>query len=189
VEASYAQRLAEKPNPLVYSFPEITLILQEQSLKTKNTIMQTSTFSNSSIRYTALCLGLLFLLLGLAGFVPAFVAPPAHTGSVTGYGYLFGIFPTNYFHNAIGILVGIWGIAAFTSLSGAIVFNRIFAIVYAAGAILGLLPFTSTLFGITPLFGNNIWLDAITAAIAFYYGFVKSAEIDLPSSSSVQASV
>ncbi|MBD0388277.1 MAG: DUF4383 domain-containing protein [Nostoc sp. C3-bin3] len=151
--------------------------------------MQTSKFSNSSIRYTALCLGLLFLLLGLAGFVPAFVAPGANPATATGFGYLFGVFPTNYFHNAIGILVGIWGIAAFTSLSGAIVFNRIFAIVYAAGAILGLLPFTSTLFGITPLFGNNIWLDAITAAIAFYYGFVKSAEIDLPSSSSVQPSV
>jgi hypothetical protein len=51
-------------------------------------------------------------------------------------------------------------------LSGAIVFNRIFAILYAAGAILGLLPFTNTLFGLTPLFSNNIWLNAITAAIA-----------------------
>lgn len=78
---------------------------------------------------------------------------------------------------------------AFTSLSKAIVFNRIFAIVYAAGAILGLLPFTNTLFGITPLFGNNIWLDAFTAAIAFYYGFVKSAEIKTPSSSTVQSSL
>jgi hypothetical protein len=85
-------------------------------------------------------------------------------------------------------LVGLWGIAAFTSLSGAIVFNRIFAIVYTAGAILGVLPFTNTLFGITPLFGNNIWLNAVAAVIAFYYGFVKSAEI-VPSSSSVQPSV
>ncbi len=141
------------------------------------------------MRYSALSLGLLFLLLGLAGFVPAFVAPSASATSVPGFGYLFGVFPTNYFHNAIGILVGVWGIAAFTSLSGAIVFNRIFAIVYAAGAILGLLPFTNTVFGITPLFGNNIWLNAIAAAIAFYYGFVKSAQIDMPSSRSVQPSV
>jgi hypothetical protein len=147
--------------------------------------MQTSTSSSSSIRYSALSLGLFFLLLGLAGFVPAFVVFPANTITATGLGYLFGIFPTNYFHNAIGILVGIWGIAAFSSLSGAIVFHRIFAIVYAAGAILGLLPFTNTLFGITPLFGNNIWLNIIVAAIAFYFGFVKSAEIDIPSSSSV----
>jgi hypothetical protein len=151
--------------------------------------MQISTSSNFSIRYSALSLGLLFLLLGLAGFVPAFVAPSTNATSLPGFGYLFGVFPTNYFHNAIGILVGVWGIAAFTSLSGAIVFNRIFAIVYAAGIILGLLPFTNTLFGITPLFGNNIWLNAITAAIAFYYGFAKSAEIEMPSSPSTQPNV
>ena len=152
--------------------------------------MQTSASSDSSIRYTALGLGVLFLLLGLAGFVPALVTPSsANLTSEPGFGYIFGVFPTNYFHNAIGILVGVWGIAAFTSLSGAIVFNRIFAILYAAGVILGLLPFTNTLFGLTPLFGNNIWLNAITAAIAFYYGFVKPAEMTMPSSSSTQPSV
>ena len=151
--------------------------------------MQTSIATNSSIRYSALSLGLLFLLVGLAGFVPAFVAPSTNATSLPGFGYLFGVFPTNYFHNAIGVLVGTWGMAAFTSLSGAIVFNRIFAIVYAAGTILGLLPFTNTLYGITPLFGNNIWLNAIAAAIAFYYGFMKSAEIKMSSSASVQPSV
>ena len=150
--------------------------------------MQTSTSSSSPIRYTALSLGLLFLLLGLAGFVPAFVIPSVNLTSEPGFGYIFGVFPTNYFHNAIGILVGVWGIAAFTSLSGSIVFNRIFAILYAAGTILGLLPFANTLFGLTPLFGNNIWLDAITSAIAFYYGFVKSADINVPSSSGAQPS-
>lgn len=151
--------------------------------------MQTSSSPASSIRYAALGLGLLFLLLGLAGFVPAFVAPPANFVPAAGFGYLFGVFPTNHFHNAIGILVGLWGIAAFTSLSGAVVFNRIFAIVYAVSAILGLLPFTNTFFGITPLFGNNIWLNAVVAAIAFYHGFVKSAAIETPSPSGVQPGV
>ncbi|MBW4542159.1 MAG: DUF4383 domain-containing protein [Myxacorys chilensis ATA2-1-KO14] len=150
--------------------------------------MQTSTFANLSIRYAALSIGLLFLLLGLAGFVPAFVVPPENFIPTKDFGYLFGVFPTNYFHNAIGILVGVWGIAAYTSLSGSLVFNRIFAIVYAAGAVLGLLPFTNTLFGITPLLGNNVWLNTIVAAISFYYGFVKSAEIEMTSSSSVQSS-
>lgn len=143
----------------------------------------------SPIRYTAISLGLLFLLLGLAGFVPAFVAPSVNVTAEPGFGYIFGLFPTNYFHNAIGILVGVWGIAAFTSLTGSIVFNRIFAILYAAGAILGLLPFANTLFGLTPLFGNNIWLNAITAAIAFYYGFIKPADLTFPTSSGPQASV
>lgn len=142
--------------------------------------------NTSSIRYTALSLGLLFLLLGLAGFVPAFVAPSANFTSEPGFGYIFGVFPTNYFHNAIGILVGVWGIAAFTSLSGAIVFNRIFAILYGAAVILGFLPITNTLFGLAPLFGNNIWLNAVTAAIAFYYGFIKSADVEAIGSSTAQ---
>lgn len=150
--------------------------------------MQSST-SSSSIRFAALSLGLLFFLLGLAGFVSAFVVPSPNVTSEPGFGYLFGTFPTNYFHNAIGLLVGIWGIASFTSLTGSIVFTRIFAILYGAGTILGILPFTNTLFGLTPLFGNNIWLNAITAAIAFYYGFIKSADASLVSASNAQVSV
>ncbi|HEY9616342.1 MAG TPA: DUF4383 domain-containing protein [Microcoleaceae cyanobacterium] len=146
--------------------------------------MQTSTTASSAaIRYCALSLGILFLFLGLAGFVPAFVASPANAYSVSGYGYLFGILPTNYFHNAIGILIGLWGIAAFTSLSGAIVFNRIFAIVHIASALLGILPVTNTLFGTMPLYGNNIWLNILVAAIAYYYGFIKPAEITTPGAS------
>ncbi len=80
--------------------------------------MQTSTSSDSAIRYSALSLGLFFLLLGLTGFVPAFVTPSENFTSEPGLGYIFGVFPTNYFHNAIGILVGVWGIAANTSLTG-----------------------------------------------------------------------
>ncbi len=153
--------------------------------------MQTSTVQPSRsvaspIQYAALSLGLLFLLLGLAGFVPAFVTPPENFIPRLGFGYLFGLFPTNYFHNAIGILVGLWGIAGSTSLSGAIVFNRIFAILYAVAAVLGIIPFTNTLFGITPLLGNNIWLNALTAAIAFYYGFMKSAVTGMTASSNSQ---
>jgi len=152
--------------------------------------MQSSTQPStpfSSSRLCALGLGLFFLLLGLAGFVPGFVAPPNFVPAY-GFGFLFGIFPTNYFHNAIGILVGLWGLAASTSLTGSIVFNRVFAIVYTASAILGLLPLTNTFFGITPLFGNNVWLNAIVAAIAFYYGYVKPIDIGTIRTSGVQSS-
>jgi hypothetical protein len=79
--------------------------------------MQTSKSSDSSIRYTALSLGLLFLLLDLAGFVPGFVTPSGNFTSQPGFGYIFGVFPTNYFHNAIALLVGVWGIAMPSSSS------------------------------------------------------------------------
>ncbi|HEY9735526.1 MAG TPA: DUF4383 domain-containing protein, partial [Trichocoleus sp.] len=101
--------------------------------------------------------------------------PPAEVvSSGYGYGYLFGVFPTNYFHNAVAIVMGLLGIAAFTSLSGSIVFNQIFAVVHGAEAVLGLLPFTNTLFGTMPLFGNNIWLNLLLAVVAFYFGVRKA---------------
>ncbi|GAB4232319.1 MAG: hypothetical protein Kow00121_60460 [Elainellaceae cyanobacterium] len=130
------------------------------------------------IRYSALIIGVVFLLLGLAGFAPTLVSGPATAFPGPGYGYLFGIFPTNYFHNAIGVLVGLWGLAAFTNLGGAITFNRIFAIVYSLNAIFGLLPFAKTLFGTMPLYGNNVWLSALTALVAAYYGYIKAAGVD-----------
>lgn len=138
--------------------------------------METS--NSMQIRNCALFLGAFFLLISLCGFVPSLMSGPESAYPGPGYGYIFGIFPTNYFHNAIGLLVGVWGLAAFTSLGGAITFNRIFAVIYSAQAILGLLPFTKTLFGMMPLFGNNVWLSIITAALAYYYGFVKAQGIN-----------
>jgi hypothetical protein len=139
------------------------------------------------IRTCALVLGTFFLLLALCGYVPELVTGPASAFPGPGYGYVLGIFPTNYFHNAIGLLVGIWGLSAYTNLGGAITFNRIFAILYALQAVLGLLPFTNTFFGTMPLFGNNIWLSALTAAIAYYYGFVKAQNISRTTTPSISS--
>lgn len=138
--------------------------------------MQT-TDNTMPIRFCALGLGVLFLLLGLTGFAPDLVSGPASAYPGPGYGYILGIFPTNYFHNAIGLLVGLWGMAAFTSLGGSIAFNQAFAIIYGIQAILGILPFTNTLFGMMPLFGGNVWLSILTAGIAYYFGFVKPGAI------------
>lgn len=145
------------------------------------------------LRYVALTIGILFLLLGLAGFVPAFVSIPDAAANApiqgssnmlnTGYGYLFGLFPTNYLHNAVHLAVGVLGIAAATSLSGSIVYLQGFAIAYVLIAFMGLLPITNTTFGTMPIYGDNVWFNALTGAIAGYYGFLKASEaVTLPSS-------
>lgn len=129
------------------------------------------------IRYGALIIGTIMLLLGLAGYVSGITTGPESAYPGPGYGYVLGLFPTNYFHNAIGILTGIWGIAAFTSLGGAIAFHQVFTVVYAAQAILGLFPFANTLFGIMPLYGNNVWFSVLLSGATFYYGFIKAKAI------------
>lgn len=129
------------------------------------------------IRYAALAVGVLMLLLGLAGYASGMTTGPESAYPGPGYGYVLGLFPTNYFHNAIGILAGLWGLAAFTSLGGAIAFHQAFTVVYGAQAILGLLPFTNTLFGMMPLYGNNVWLSILLAAVTGYFGFIKPGAI------------
>lgn len=136
-----------------------------------------------SERACALGLGVLFLIVGLAGFMPNLVSLPAAAPNVPvdaprllmddGYGHVLGLFPTNFLHNAVHIVVGLLGIAAATSLSGSIVFNQLFAISYALIAFMGLLPITNTTFGLMPIYGNNVWFNALTALIAGYVGFVK----------------
>jgi hypothetical protein len=108
-------------------------------------------------RALALVLGGIFLFVGIAGFVPSLTTAPAVAASgpmpvadlafSDGYGNVFGLFPTNYLHNAVHIVVGILGLAASTSSGGALTFNRGFAILYALIAFMGLLPPTYTFFG------------------------------------------
>lgn len=138
-------------------------------------------------RLVALALGIIFLTIGIAGFIPQFMAFPADAPvtdvyiprltSSDGYGHLFGLFPTNYVHNAVHIVVGLLGLAAATSFSGAMVYNQGFAVMYAAIVLFGLLPATNTTFGLMPIYGNNVWFNALTAVLAAYAGFVKPAEL------------
>ncbi len=137
-------------------------------------------------RAVALILGIIFLTVGIAGFMPQFMSLPGSApvgdiyiprlSSSDGYGHLFGLFPANYIHNAVHIVVGLLGIAAATSFSGALVYNQGFAVIYAAIVIFGLLPITNTTFGFMPIYGNNVWFNALTGVLAAYAGFVKPAE-------------
>lgn len=139
-------------------------------------------------RNCALALGIIFLLLGIAGFIPAFTSLPSTTfdsglpldadGTYSkGFSLLFGAFPTNFIHNLVHLSVGVLGIAAATT-GKARLYNKAFAISYIAIAVMGLLPLTQTTFGIMPIFGNNVWFNALSGTIAAYYGFLgKDSEV------------
>jgi hypothetical protein len=139
----------------------------------------------------SLVLGITFLVLGILGFAPSVLSlPPVGFESgipldptiypyAEGFGYLFGIFPTNLMHNLFHITVGLFGIAASGDRKAARSFNRIFAASYAVIVVMGFLPYTKTFFGMMPLFGNNIWFNALTAVFAGYYGFGKSEPTEL----------
>ena len=126
------------------------------------------------LRYFSLVAGVLFLLLGILGFIPGLTSSLASAPMLkvsAGYGYLFGLFPVNLVHNLIHLAIGIVGIVAYGKKSNAQLYARTVAVFFGLIAVLGLIPATNMLFGLVPLFGHNIWLHALAAAIAVYFGW------------------
>ena len=127
----------------------------------------------------ALVFGVVFLLAGIAGF---FAAPPPHDAPPLriehGHGLALGLFPVNTVHNLVHILFGILGIAASRgAVLAARQYFQLVSVSYALLVVLGLLPATETLFGLTPLWGNDVWLHLLLAAAAGYLGFVGPPDI------------
>ncbi|OUL35764.1 hypothetical protein BV372_09890 [Nostoc sp. T09] len=134
-------------------------------------------------RYFALISGIVFILIGIFGFIPGMVATPGVAGPAivfkAGYGYLLKTFAINVLHNIVHIAVGIWGLVSYRTYIRARNYGRGLAIFYGVLAVMGLLPVLNTVFGLIPIFGNNIWLHAITALIAAYFGFKTPSPAEL----------
>jgi hypothetical protein len=124
-------------------------------------------------RNFALIFGLVFLVVGIGGFILTEAAPPPADLKVQhGFGHELGLFPVNTVHNIIHILFGIWGLAASRGLGSAITYARGVAIIYALLTVMGLIEVTRTSFGLAPIYGNDVWLHAAIAVVAGYFGFV-----------------
>ncbi|HJQ15412.1 MAG TPA: DUF4383 domain-containing protein [Allosphingosinicella sp.] len=135
-------------------------------------------------RNFALVFGIVFLLVGIAGFIPGLnqmphAEHPALKVSAN-YGQLLGLFPVNILHNAVHILFGVWGLLAYRALAGAKLYARGVALIYAVLTVAGLVPGLDTLFGFVPLFGNDIWLHALLALVAAYFGWVHRDSVASP---------
>jgi len=133
-------------------------------------------------QYFALISGIVFLVLGIMGLIPGLVDYTEATSTVSdaygmGYGYILGSIPTNGIHAFIRIVVGLLGIVASVSLDSTRTYSRAITVFYGLFAVLGLIPFANTFFGTVPIFGSDVLLHGLSAAVAFYFGFIASPGI------------
>ncbi|MGB3293159.1 MAG: DUF4383 domain-containing protein [Phormidesmis sp.] len=135
-----------------------------------------------AVRYFLLVVGFVYTLAGLLGFFPGFVEPAqvpefmtqVGTGTATGFGYLFGLFPTTTVNNIFNLIIGIVGIAGFLSTEpGARIISDSFAVLFGLLTFLGLFPIANTAFGLMPIFGSDVWLHLATGSLAAYFGFAR----------------
>lgn len=133
-----------------------------------------------STRNFALVFGIVFLLAGISGFIPGMLQPvPADAPPLTvdmGYGLVMGLLPVNVLHNLVHILFGIIGVVAFAGIVAPRFYAQIVAVTYGLLVILGLLPATQTVFGLIPIYGNDVWLHLVLGVVAAYFGFMAAAD-------------
>jgi hypothetical protein len=114
----------------------------------------------------AVLFGVVFLLVGILGFVPA----------VTKDEMLLGIFHVNTAHNAVHLLSGV--VALLCGMSGVAasrMYFRIFGLVYAAVAVLGFLnPGDVKLLGLISNNSATTWLHVVIAAVSLIVGFMPA---------------
>jgi len=127
----------------------------------------------------ALIFGIAYLAAGVLGLVPAALQSPPEGAPATSfgvlYGYLLGLFPVNVLHTAVHLVIGLWGIAAWSGALSALGYARSLAVIYGVLAVMGMVPGLNTVFGLIPLHSHDIWLHGGTAAVAAYFGWRHEA--------------
>jgi len=134
-------------------------------------------------RRFAQAMGVIFLLVGIMGFIPALLTDPNthphgdHGVTVHAFdGYLLGLFHVNALHSGVHVLFGILGLVMGGRWDSARLYARIVAVSYALLTVMGLVPALNTVFGLIPIHGHDVWLHAAIAAVAAYFGFAAPAE-------------
>ncbi|HYN87772.1 MAG TPA: DUF4383 domain-containing protein [Ardenticatenaceae bacterium] len=133
-----------------------------------------------SVRNFALIFGIVYVLVGILGFIPGIAqdagAAPPQGEVIGGVRNLLGLFPINVVHNIVHLLIGLAGLAASRAYSSSRAYARAVAIVYGLLTIMGLIPATDNMFGLAPLWGHDIWLHALSALVAAYFGWMAPEE-------------
>lgn len=116
----------------------------------------------------AVAFGVVFLIVGVLGFIPG-VAPVSET---TGHSMLFGVFAVDAVHNWVHMLSGLAALfTGFASAHAARMYFRIFGVIYALVAVLGIFVGRGELLGIMAHNVPDVVLHLAIAIIALFIGF------------------
>lgn len=114
------------------------------------------------LKKAALATGIVFMLIGILGFVPAFVS----------HDKLLGIFMINGVHNAVHLLSGIAFLAASQRTDWSSMLFKIMGVVYALVTVLGFIAGDGgSILGLIPVNTNDNFLHVVLSAAFLYFGF------------------
>ena len=119
----------------------------------------------SMVQTVALAFGVVYLAVGILGFLPFLGGSYTQTSSS-----LLGIFPINLLHNLVHALIGI---AAAASLASSRTFCQVVGVVLLLLGVVGI--FVAQPLGLLNIGGPDIALHLLTGGILAYFGFAAAA--------------
>lgn len=121
------------------------------------------------VKTAAILVGLVFLVVGILGFVPA------ATQDMNGMPMLLGIFHVNLAHNLVHLASGaVFLLCGMAGAGASRTFFKIFGIVYALVAACGFYYGDQALFGIISSNTADTWLHVGLAVVMLFLGFGTS---------------
>ena len=119
----------------------------------------------SPVRLAALAFGIVFLLVGLAGFIPGITTglDSLHIGGHHSEALLLGLFQVSVLHNVVHLLFGVAGIALSRRPAPARLYLRVGGIVYLVLWLYGLVIDKDSMANFVPLNTADDWLHFVLA--------------------------
>jgi uncharacterized protein DUF4383 len=130
------------------------------------------------IQLAALIVGVVFLLVGILGFIPGITtnySEMAFAGHQSG-AMLLGLFQVSVLHNIVHLLFGIAGLAMARTAAGARNFLIYGGVIYAVLWLYGLLIDQSSAANFVPLNTADNWLHLLLAVAMIALGFLVGRE-------------
>lgn len=119
------------------------------------------------LKKAALVWGIIFLIVGLAGFIPGLTS----TDNM-GMKVLLGLFMVNGVHNAVHLLTGAASVVASKSEKWSRLYFQLFGVVYALVTVLGFIVGSGHyVLGIIPVNTADNFLHLAITLVTLYLGF------------------
>jgi hypothetical protein len=110
----------------------------------------------TTVQRVAQVFGIVFLLVGILGFVTTGMSMDPNPETAP---RLLGLFPVNALHNVVHLLFGVWGLAASRSFGAAKTYATVSGAIYVVLTVLGFIA--PSTFGLIPIGSHDIWLHAV----------------------------
>lgn len=131
-------------------------------------------YARTAIQKTALVVGIVFLLVGIAGFIPGLTHSMEEMEGAGSHSdaMLLGIFQVSILHNAVHLLFGVLGVAVARTAKASRMYLIWGGVVYAVLLVYGLFAVSFADANFVPVNVADNWLHAGLAVGMFLLGII-----------------